>query len=54
MVIQPIESMVDSVTKLAANPAHQVEKPEKVRYETDALKLSLAKIATMLQVRHQL
>ena len=50
MVIQPIESMVDSVTKLAANPAHQLEKVERVRYETDALKLSLAKIATMLQV----
>merc|ERR1711988_474039 len=42
--------MVDSVTKLAANPAHQLEKVTKVRYETDALKLSLAKIATMLQV----
>ena len=50
MVIQPIESMVDSVTKLAANPAYQLEKVTKVRYETDALKMSLAKIATMLQV----
>ena len=50
LVVKPIESMVDSVTKLAANPAHQLEKITKVRYETDALKLSLAKIATMLQV----
>jgi len=50
MVIRPIESMVDSVTKLAANPAYQLEKVHKVRYETDALKMSLAKIATMLQV----
>jgi len=50
MVIQPIESMVDSVTKLAANPAYKLEQVTKVRYETDALKLSLAKIATMLQV----
>merc|ERR1719460_3571581 len=50
MVIRPIESMVDSVTKLAANPAHKLEKITKVRYETDALKMSLAKIAAMLQV----
>jgi len=50
MVIRPIESMVDSVTKLAANPAHRLEKITKVRYETDALKMSLAKIAAMLQV----
>jgi len=50
LVVRPIETMVDSVTKLAANPAYQLEKIEKVRYETDALKLSLAKIATMLQV----
>jgi len=50
LVIRPIESMVDSVTKLAANPAHQLEKVTRVRYETDALKMSLSKIATMLQV----
>jgi hypothetical protein len=50
LVVRPIESMVGDVTKLAANPAYQLEKIEKVRYETDALKMSLAKIATMLQV----
>ena len=50
MVIRPIESMVSDVTKLAANPAYKLESPEKVVYETDALRLSLAKIATMLQV----
>lgn len=50
MVIRPIESMVDSVTKLAANPAHKLERITKVRYETDALKMSLGKIAAMLQV----
>ena len=50
MVIRPIESMVESVTKLAANPAYQLEKVTKVKYETDALKMSLSKIATMLQV----
>lgn len=50
LVVRPIESMVDAVTKLAQNPAHKLEKVEKVRYETDALKMSLAKIATMLQV----
>jgi class 3 adenylate cyclase len=50
MVIKPIENMVDSVTKLAANPAYQMEPVTKVVYETDALKMSLSKIATMLQV----
>jgi len=50
LVVRPIESMVEAVTKLAQNPAHKLEKVEKVRYETDALKMSLAKIATMLQV----
>merc|ERR1719240_1178161 len=50
LVVRPIETMVDSVTKLVANPAYQLEKVTKVKYETDALKLSLAKIATMLQV----
>jgi len=50
MVIRPIESMVDSVTKLAANPAHKLEKITRVRYETDQLKVSLAKISAMLQV----
>lgn len=50
MVIRPIESMVDSVTKLAANPAYKLEVVHKVQYETDALKMSLGKIATMLQV----
>lgn len=50
IVIIPVENMVDSVTKLAANPAFKMEKVHKVVYETDALKLSLSKIATMLQV----
>ena len=34
----------------AADPSHKMEKIEKVKYETDALKMSLSKIATMLQV----
>ncbi len=50
MVIKPIESMVDSVTKLAANPAYKLEAKKEVKYETDALYVSLAKIAQLLQV----
>jgi len=50
MVIKPIETMVDSVAKLAANPAHKLETVKVVKYETDALMLSLSKISTMLQV----
>jgi class 3 adenylate cyclase len=50
MVIRPIESMVSDVTKLAANPAYQLESVKEVKYETDQLRMSLAKIATMLQV----
>lgn len=50
MVIRPIENMVDSVTKLAANPAYKLEQVKQVKYETDALYVSLAKIAALLQV----
>merc|ERR1719409_1884210 len=42
--------MVDSVTKLAANPAYQMDPVTKVVYETDALRVSLNKIAQLLQV----
>mmetsp|Transcript_5252 Transcript_5252/g.11424 ORF Transcript_5252/g.11424 Transcript_5252/m.11424 type:complete len:929 (-) Transcript_5252:902-3688(-) len=50
MVIRPIETMVDSVTKLAANPAYKLEQVKQIKYETDALYVSLAKIAALLQV----
>ena len=50
LVIRPIESMVDSVTQLAANPAHKLEAVKTVKYETDALRVSLNKIAQLLQV----
>lgn len=50
LVIRPIESMVDSVTRLAANPAHKLEAVKSVKYETDALRVSLNKIAQLLQV----
>jgi len=50
MVIRPIESMVDSVTKLAANPAYRLEQKKEVKYETDQLYVSLSKIAKLLQV----
>ena len=45
LVIRPIETMVDSVTRLAANPAHKLEAVKSVKYETDALRVSLNKIA---------
>jgi len=50
MVIRPIENMVDKVTKLAANPAYKLEAVKQVKFETDALYVSLAKIAGLLQV----
>jgi len=50
LVIRPIESMVDSVTQLATNPAHKLEAVKTVKYETDALRVSLNKIAQLLQV----
>jgi len=50
LVIRPIETMVDSVTRLAANPAHKLEAVKTVKYETDALRVSLNKIAQLLQV----
>ena len=50
LVVRPIESMVESVSRLAADPAYKIPEVEKVRYETDKLMVSLAKIATMLQV----
>lgn len=50
MVIQPIEKMVDAVTRLAANPAYKLEAVQEVRDETDALYASLIKIASLLQV----
>lgn len=50
LVIRPIETMVDSVTRLAANPAHKLEAVKSVKYETDALRVSLNKIAQLLQV----
>ena len=50
LVIRPIETMVDSVTRLAANPAHKLEAVKSVKYETDALRVSLNKIAQLLKV----
>lgn len=50
MVIRPIENMVDTVTRLAANPGLKLKKIEVVKYETDLLYVSLAKIAGLLQV----
>ena len=50
MVIRPIEGMVDTIMRLAANPGLRLKTVETVRYETDALYVSLAKIARLLQV----
>ena len=37
LVIRPIESMVDAVTQLAANPAYKPEEVKSAKYETDQL-----------------
>ena len=50
LVIRPIESMVDAVTQLAANPAYKPEEVKSAKYETDQLRISLSKIAQLLQV----
>jgi class 3 adenylate cyclase len=50
LVVRPIETMVMEVTMLAKNPAYKLKKVDHVKYETDALRVSLSKIASMLQV----
>jgi len=50
LVIQPIESMVDIVQKLSQNPTLQLEGQNKSKYETEAVRIALAKIVGLMQL----
>ena len=48
---QPIESMVGLVKKLSENPNYQLQGESKSKYETEAVRIALAKIVGLMQVR---
>ncbi|KAL1499281.1 hypothetical protein AB1Y20_011491 [Prymnesium parvum] len=50
LVVRPIESMVDIVHKLAQNPTLQLEGQSKSKYETEAVRVALAKIVGLMQL----
>jgi len=50
LVVRPIESMVDIVKKLAENPTLQLEGQTKSKYETEAVRVALAKIVGLMQL----
>ena len=50
MVVQPIESMVGMVQMLATNPNYQLEGQSKSKYETEAVRIALAKIVGLMQL----
>jgi len=50
MVVQPIESMVSLVKKLSENPNYQLEGQSKSKYETEAVRIALAKIVGLMQL----
>lgn len=50
MVVQPIESMVNLVRRLAENPTLQLEGQSKSKYETEAVRIALAKIVGLMQL----
>ena len=50
MVVQPIESMVGLVKKLSENPNYQLEGQSKSKYETEAVRVALAKIVGLMQL----
>jgi len=50
LVVRPIESMVDIVQKLAMNPTLQLEGQNKSKYETEAVRVALAKIVGLMQL----
>ena len=50
MVVQPIESMVGLVKKLSENPNYQLEGQSKSKYETEAVRIALAKIVGLMQL----
>jgi len=50
MVVQPIESMVGLVKRLSENPNYQLEGQSKSKYETEAVRIALAKIVGLMQL----
>jgi len=50
LVVRPIESMVDIVQKLSQNPTLQLEGQNKSKYETEAVRVALAKIVGLMQL----
>jgi len=50
MVVQPIESMVGLVRRLAENPTLQLEGQSKSKFETEAVRIALAKIVGLMQL----
>jgi len=50
LVVRPIESMVDVVKKLAENPTLQLDGQTKSKYETEAVRVALAKIVGLMQL----
>jgi len=50
MVVQPIESMVGLVKKLSENPNYQLEGQSKSKYETESVRIALAKIVGLMQL----
>ena len=50
MVVQPIESMVGLVRRLAENPTLQLEGQSKSKYETENVRIALAKIVGLMQL----
>ena len=50
MVVQPVESMVGLVRRLAENPTLQLEVQSKSKYETESVRIALAKIVGLMQL----
>jgi len=50
LVVRPIESMIDVVRKLAENPTLQLQNQTKSKYETEAVRIALAKIVGLMQL----
>ena len=50
MVVRPIESMIDIVRKLAENPSLTLAGQSKSKYETESVRVALAKIVGLMQL----
>ena len=50
LVVRPIESMIDIVRKLAENPSLTLAGQSKSKYETESVRVALAKIVGLMQL----